>query len=93
MLFFTIALVMFSTTLVFADGVGSVGNTIKLGETQIKFDDQYDQRMGYDYNGFIFVKDYKESQYGMYSPVKSGDAQPYLTMRKYLKENTQNFFR
>lgn len=88
-LLFNIVLIIFSSTLVFADNWESAGNTTRVGGTQIKFNPDYDQRMGYDYNGFIFVKDYKESQYGIYSPVKSGDAKPYLTMRKYLKENTQ----
>lgn len=88
-LIFTTLLIMLSSTLAFASGIGGAGNTRPLGGTQIQFKEEYDQRMGYGYNGFIFIKDYKESQYGIYSPVKSGDAQPYLTMRKYLKENTQ----
>lgn len=86
---FIIVLVTLSTSMVFADSWGGAGNTTRIGDTQIKFNTDYDQRMGYGYNGFIFVKNYYESQYGIYSPVKSGDVQPFLTMRRYLRENTQ----
>lgn len=93
MLLFTILLILVSTSLVFAGGIGGSANTISLGNTQIKFTPEYDRSYnngeGYDYNGFIFAKNYYESQYGIYSPVKSGDRTPYLTMRRYLKENTQ----
>lgn len=89
-LIFTILLIVFSSTLVFASDWGGSSNTELLpGGTQIKFRSAYDQSRGYGYNGFIFTKNYYESQYGIYSPVKSGDAQPYLTMRRYLRENTQ----
>lgn len=89
-LFFTIAMVFLSTSIAFASGIGGNGNTIRLGSTQMKFTPAYEQRMGYGYNGYIFVKNYHQGQYGIYSPVKSGNQTPYATMKSYVKENSVN---
>lgn len=86
-LIFTIALMFFSTSIVFASGIGgNSGKTRVINETTIQFRAEFDK---YGYNGFEFVKDYHQGQYGIYSPVKSGDTQPYKTLRVYLKENQQ----
>lgn len=89
-LFFTIAMLFISTSIAFASGIGGSGNTIPLGPTQMKFKEEYDRRMGYNYNGYIFVKDYHQGQYGIYSPLKSGNQTPYATMKRYVKENSVN---
>ncbi|MBU5428175.1 hypothetical protein KQI41_17410 [Tissierella pigra] len=89
-LFFTIAMVFLSTSIAFASGIGGNGNTIRLGPTQMKFTPAYEQRMGYNYNGYIFVKDYHQGQYGIFSPLKSGNQTPYATMKRYVKENSVN---
>lgn len=88
-LLFTTMLIILSSTLAFANDWGDAGNTIQLGDTQIKFKDSYDNSRGYNYNGYIFTKDYHQGQYGIYSPIKAGDAIPHISIRRYLKENTQ----